>query len=97
MHFTPRVLDALKEKGVDLEELTLHVGAGTFKPVKSAEIEGHEMHTEYISVSRGTIENLIVHNGKAIAVGTTSVRTLESLYHIGVTLQIGRASCRERV
>lgn len=69
-----------------MEELTLHVGAGTFKPVKSAEIEGHEMHTEYISVSRGTIENLIVHNGKAIAVGTTSVRTLESLYHIGVTL-----------
>lgn len=86
LHFTPRVLDALKEKGVDLEELTLHVGAGTFKPVKSAEIEGHEMHTEYISVSRGTIENLIAHNGKAIAVGTTSVRTLESLYHIGVTL-----------
>lgn len=69
-----------------MEELTLHVGAGTFKPVKSAEIEGHEMHTEYISVSRGTIENLIAHNGKAIAVGTTSVRTLESLYHIGVTL-----------
>ena len=86
LHFTPRVLNALKEKGVDLEELTLHVGAGTFKPVKSAEIEGHEMHTEYISVSRGTIENLIAHNGKAIAVGTTSVRTLESLYHIGVTL-----------
>lgn len=86
LHFTPRVLDALKEKGIDLEELTLHVGAGTFKPVKSEEIEGHEMHTEYISVSRGTIEKLIAHDGKAIAVGTTSVRTLESLYHIGVTL-----------
>lgn len=86
LHFTPRVLDALKEKGIDLEELTLHVGAGTFKPVKSEEIEGHEMHTEYISVSYGTIEKLIAHNGKAIAVGTTSVRTLESLYHIGVTL-----------
>ncbi len=56
LHFTPRVLNALKEKGVDLEELTLHVGAGTFKPVKSEEIEGHEMHTEYISVSRGTIQ-----------------------------------------
>ena len=86
LHFTSRVLDALRDKGVDLEELTLHVGAGTFKPVKSEEIEGHEMHTEYISVSRSTIEKLIAHGGKAIAVGTTSVRTLESLYHIGVTL-----------
>ena len=86
LHFTSRVLDALRDKDVDLEELTLHVGAGTFKPVKSEEIEGHEMHTEYISVSRSTIEKLIAHGGKAIAVGTTSVRTLESLYHIGVTL-----------
>ena len=86
LHFTSRVLGALRDKGVDLEELTLHVGAGTFKPVKSEEIEGHEMHTEYISVSRSTIEKLIAHGGKAIAVGTTSVRTLESLYHISVTL-----------
>lgn len=86
LHFTPRVLDNLKQQGVELEELTLHVGAGTFKPVKSEEIEGHKMHTEYISVSRTTIEKLIAHDGKAIAVGTTSVRTLESLYHIGVTL-----------
>lgn len=86
LHFTPRVLDALQEKGIDLEELTLHVGAGTFKPVKSEEIEGHEMHTEYISVNRSTIKKLIDHDGCAIAVGTTSVRTLESLYHIGVTL-----------
>lgn len=86
LHFTPRVLDTLREKGVDLEELTLHVGAGTFKPVKSEEIEGHEMHTEYISVSRSTLQKLIAHEGKAVAVGTTSVRTLESLYHIGITL-----------
>ena len=86
LHFTPRVLDALREKGVALEELTLHVGAGTFKPVKSEEIEGHEMHTEYISVNRSTLEKLVAHEGKAIAVGTTSVRTVESLYHIGVTL-----------
>ena len=86
LHFTQRVLDALKEKGVDMEELTLHVGAGTFKPVKSEEIEGHEMHTEWISVSKSTIESLIHHGGKAIAVGTTSVRTLESLYHMGVTM-----------
>ena len=86
LHFTERVLQALRDKSVDLEEVTLHVGAGTFKPVKSEEIEGHEMHTEYISVNRQTIEKLIAHGGKAIAVGTTSVRTLESLYYIGVTI-----------
>ena len=86
LHFTEHVLQALRDKGVDLEEVTLHVGAGTFKPVKSEEIEGHEMHTEYISVNRQTIEKLIAHGGKAIAVGTTSVRTLESLYYIGVTI-----------
>ena len=86
LHFTPRVLDDLRRKGVDTEELTLHVGAGTFRPVKSEEIEGHEMHTEYISVARATVDKLIAHGGQAIAVGTTSVRTLESLYHIGQTL-----------
>lgn len=86
LHFTERVLQALRDKAVDLEEVTLHVGAGTFKPVKSEEIEGHEMHTEYISVNRQTIVKLIAHGGKAIAVGTTSVRTLESLYYIGVTI-----------
>ena len=86
LHFTERVLKALDERGIDREELTLHVGAGTFKPVKSEEIEGHEMHTEYISVNRRTIEKLIAHGGKTIAVGTTSVRTLESLYYIGVLI-----------
>ena len=86
LHFTERVLKALDEKGIDREELTLHVGAGTFKPVKSEEIEGHEMHTEYISVNRRTIEKLIAHGGKTIAVGTTSVRTLESLYYIGIKI-----------
>lgn len=86
LHFTENVMQDLADNGVELEELTLHVGAGTFKPVKSDEIAGHEMHTEYISVSRQTIERLIAHQGKAVAVGTTSVRTLESLYHIGVTL-----------
>ena len=86
LHFTERVLKALDGKGIDREELTLHVGAGTFKPVKSEEIEGHEMHTEYISVNRRTIEKLIAHGGKTIAVGTTSVRTLESLYYIGILI-----------
>lgn len=86
LHFTQRVFDDLAKRGIEREELTLHVGAGTFKPVKSEEIAGHEMHTEYISVSLGTIKKLIDHNGEAIAVGTTSVRTLESLYYIGLTL-----------
>ena len=86
LHFTERVLKALDAHGIDREELTLHVGAGTFKPVKSEEIEGHEMHTEYISVNKQTIEKLSAHEGCAIAVGTTSVRTLESLYYIGVVI-----------
>jgi S-adenosylmethionine:tRNA ribosyltransferase-isomerase len=84
LHFTPEVLQAIDAHGIDREELTLHVGAGTFKPVKSEEIEGHEMHTEYISVRRETIAKLIRHGGEAIAVGTTSVRTLESLYYMGL-------------
>ena len=84
LHFTPEVLAAVDAHGVEREELTLHVGAGTFKPVKSEEIEGHEMHTEYVSVRRDTIRKLIAHDGCAIAVGTTSVRTLESLYYMGL-------------
>ena len=84
LHFTPEVLADIDAHGIDREELTLHVGAGTFKPVKSEEIEGHEMHTEFISVRRSTIQKLIDHKGQAIAVGTTSVRTLESLYYMGL-------------
>ena len=84
LHFTPEVLADIDAHGIDREEVTLHVGAGTFKPVKSEEIAGHEMHTEYISVSRRTLEKLLAHDCEAIAVGTTSVRTLESLYYMGV-------------
>lgn len=86
LHFTPEVLNNLKQVGVDLDEVTLHVGAGTFKPVKSDEIVDHDMHTEYISVRKETIQNIINHGSKVVAVGTTSVRTLESLYHIGVSI-----------
>lgn len=86
LHFTEAVLRDVDAHGIEREEVTLHVGAGTFKPVKSERIEGHEMHREYISVRRTTIEKLIAHGGKAIAVGTTSVRTLESLYYIGCRL-----------
>ncbi len=86
LHFTDKVLASLDEHGVDREELTLHVGAGTFKPVKSEEIEGHPMHTEYIVVKKQTFQKLLTHQCHAVAVGTTSVRTLESLYYIGVKL-----------
>ena len=84
LHFTPEVLAAIDVRGIDREEVTLHVGAGTFKPVKSAEIADHEMHTEYIAVHRQTLEKLLAHQCQAIAVGTTSVRTLESLYYMGL-------------
>lgn len=87
LHFTDEVLEALSDRGIDREELTLHVGAGTFKPVKSEEIEAHEMHTEYICVRRQTLEKLLKHDCRVIAVGTTSVRTLESLYYMGVKLR----------
>jgi len=97
LHFTERVLNALDERGIDREELTLHVGAGTFKPVKSEEIEGHEMHTEYISVNKRTIEKLIAHGGKTIAVGTTSVRTLESLYYIGILIHLNPEANQEEL
>ena len=83
LHFTEDVLKTIENQGITREEVTLHVGAGTFRPVKSETIEGPEMHSEHISVRRQTIENLIRHGGRAIAVGTTSVRTLESLYYIG--------------
>ena len=86
LHFTPSVLEALDKAGIDREEVTLHVGAGTFKPVKSSTIGEHEMHTEFICVHRQTLEKLLRHDASAIAVGTTSVRTLESLYYIGVKL-----------
>lgn len=86
LHFTQRVLKALDDKGVERNEITLHVGAGTFKPVKSEEIGGHPMHSEWIAVKRESIERLLAHEGRCIAVGTTSVRTLESLYYVGVML-----------
>ena len=84
LHFTDRVLKDIDAHGIEREEVTLHVGAGTFKPVKSNTIGEHSMHTEYIAVRRHTLERLLAHNGEAIAVGTTSVRTLESLYYMGL-------------
>ena len=83
LHFTPAVLSALDATGVQRDEVTLHVGAGTFKPVKSELIADHEMHEEYIEVQRALLERLVAAGGAAVAVGTTSVRTLESLYFLG--------------
>ena len=86
LHFTPAVLEAIDRRGIERAELTLHVGAGTFKPVKSERIEGHEMHSEWIYVPRTVVEALVRHGGECTAVGTTSVRTLESLYYIGLKI-----------
>lgn len=86
LHFSDDVLKVLDDKGIVRQEVTLHVGAGTFKPVKSAEIGGHEMHTEYICVKREVLESIVAHDAEVVAVGTTSVRTIESLYFIGSKL-----------
>ena len=92
LHFTPEVISALHTKGIKTMELTLHVGAGTFQPVKAEEIGGHAMHAEKIEVSKEFIQNLIENLGNVVAVGTTSVRTLESLYYLGVQLHNGDTS-----
>jgi S-adenosylmethionine:tRNA ribosyltransferase-isomerase len=84
LHFTEKVFRHLEKVGHQLAELTLHVGAGTFQPVKSELISDHEMHAEQLYISRNFLNQLIQHSGKKIAVGTTSVRTLESLYWLGV-------------
>ena len=87
LHFTPEVLDSIDVHGIERDELTLHVGAGTFKPVKSDTMGGHVMHSEHICVRRQTLEKLLQHQCRAIAVGTTSVRTLESLYYMGLKVK----------
>ena len=86
LHFTDRVFETIDARHIERDEVTLHVGAGTFKPVKSEEIAGHEMHSEFIYVTRRNIERLLAHGGHCAAVGTTSVRTLESLYYIGLKM-----------
>ena len=87
LHFTPEVFAALEARGTQVVDVTLHVGAGTFRPVKADHIGDHEMHAELISVSRSTLLALREHVGQIIAVGTTSVRTLESLYHLAIALR----------
>ena len=87
--FTDNVLNGLRQKGIQTAEVTLHVGAGTFQPVKVADANQHTMHTEIIAVPRETIETIIANLGHIVAVGTTSMRTLESLYFLGEKLCIG--------
>lgn len=84
LHFTEDVLRKLAEKGTKLAYITLHVGAGTFQPVRAENLSEHEMHSEHFFVTNDTIDELIENHGRIIAVGTTSVRALESLYWLGV-------------
>lgn len=87
LHFTKEIFEALKTKGIETGFVTLHVGAGTFKPVKSERMHDHEMHAEFIEVENSFIEKLIANaHKKVIAVGTTSLRTIESLYWLGCKL-----------
>lgn len=87
LHFTDEVLAACDRRHISRRELTLHVGAGTFQPVKSESIGDHEMHHEFISVTRSLLCELIANTAPVVAVGTTSVRTLESLYYVGQVLE----------
>lgn len=89
LHFTDAVLADITSRGIPRRELTLHVGAGTFQPVKADSIGDHEMHSEFIAVSRNLIKELAETSRRVIAVGTTSVRTLESLYHLGCLASTG--------
>jgi S-adenosylmethionine:tRNA ribosyltransferase-isomerase len=84
LHFTPSVFESIENKGVKFADVTLHVGAGTFKPVKTDTIGEHDMHTEQIYVTKETLTKLVNSTGRIIAVGTTSMRTLESLYWLGI-------------
>ncbi|MBO5769029.1 MAG: S-adenosylmethionine:tRNA ribosyltransferase-isomerase [Bacteroidales bacterium] len=86
LHFTTAVMQSIDEKQIKRQEVTLHVSASTFQPVKSEQMDGHPMHLEFISVEASLIEDLLKYEGRIAAVGTTSVRTLESLYWFGVHL-----------
>ena len=86
LHFTDKVLDGLRQRGIQTAEVTLHVGAGTFQPVKVADANQHTMHTEIIAVPKATVQTIINNLGHIVAVGTTSMRTLESLYFLGAQL-----------
>jgi S-adenosylmethionine:tRNA ribosyltransferase-isomerase len=93
LHFTDTLFESFRKKNIQQSFVTLHVGAGTFRPVKTETIGGHDMHAEWIEVSRSFIENLHLHSGKpVIAVGTTSLRTLETIYWLGVKIMSGNTN-----
>ncbi len=85
LHFTENVLERIRQKGIDTETVCLHVGAGTFLPVKSSLVSEHPMHREPFTVTKALLQQLAANERPLVAVGTTSVRTLESLYYIGVS------------
>lgn len=97
LHFTDEVLAECDRRGIGRRQLTLHVGAGTFQPVKSDNIGDHDMHTEFISVPRDLIAELSTSSRPVIAVGTTSVRTLESLYYVGQILETNPCATEEEL
>jgi len=86
LHFTQSVLEQLQAQHYKMTELTLHVSAGTFKPVQAKRIRDHKMHTEFFSIGREALHSLARNNNAVIAIGTTSLRTLESLYWLGLKL-----------
>ncbi|MBX3162868.1 MAG: S-adenosylmethionine:tRNA ribosyltransferase-isomerase [Bacteroidetes bacterium] len=97
LHFTDDVFNSLKEKSVETLSVTLHVGAGTFKPVKSETMSGHDMHAEWIDVDLETIKKLQQHEHNIIAVGTTSLRTIETLYWLGVKATLNKNATLEEL
>ncbi len=97
LHFTPELIDGMKARGFGFEEVTLHVGAGTFLPVKDDDAARHPMHTEHFEIRRTTVENLLAKWGEITAVGTTSVRTLESLPALAWRIRTAGTPDAERV
>lgn len=95
LHFSPEVLNALNDKQITQKSISLHVGTGTFQPVKSEYIGDHPMHTEFFYITKTTVDTLIQHHGNVTAVGTTSVRGLESLYQIGIKAMSGMSNLSE--
>ena len=93
LHFSETVFNKLNKRGIEFYEQTLHVGAGTFKPIKSDSVLNHEMHCEHFYVSAETLRAIIKNEGNIISVGTTSVRTLESIYWLGVKILRDSIAC----
>ncbi len=97
LHFTPELISEMREQGFTFEEVTLHVGAGTFLPVKDENAAEHNMHTEHFVITRPTLENILKNAGRIVAVGTTSVRTMESLAALAWRIKSGGNPDVERV